>query len=189
MRLLGVFYFFFFFFQAEDGIRDWSVTGVQTCALPISGRLARGAPDAGTAATGTAAHHPDDRGEARPFEPGEAGRSDGAGRAAQCRDLLADLFADVAAVHGEAQDRRGSETRSGAYQGPAVRYLPGSRRYPGSSRFGTGRANVYDRRIGAAAPAGSFQPVHQDHRRANYEFPEEERFGAGYSTGGRRGAS
>src|SRR5262249_59976720 len=26
----------FFFFQAEDGIRDWSVTGVQTCALPIS---------------------------------------------------------------------------------------------------------------------------------------------------------
>src|SRR5262249_59342507 len=27
----------FFFFQAEDGIRDWSVTGVQTCALPIFG--------------------------------------------------------------------------------------------------------------------------------------------------------
>src|SRR5262249_58555412 len=27
----------FFFFQAEDGIRDWSVTGVQTCALPIWG--------------------------------------------------------------------------------------------------------------------------------------------------------
>src|SRR5437879_10978383 len=26
----------FFFFQAEDGIRDTSVTGVQTCALPIS---------------------------------------------------------------------------------------------------------------------------------------------------------
>src|SRR5207237_7083470 len=30
----------FFFFQAEDGIRDSSVTGVQTCALPISGRAA-----------------------------------------------------------------------------------------------------------------------------------------------------
>src|SRR5438034_2377446 len=28
-------YFFFFFFQAEDGIRDHCVTGVQTCALPI----------------------------------------------------------------------------------------------------------------------------------------------------------
>src|SRR5690606_39838152 len=27
----------FFFFQAEDGIRDFHVTGVQTCALPISG--------------------------------------------------------------------------------------------------------------------------------------------------------
>src|SRR2546430_6881852 len=34
----------FFFFQAEDGIRDLTVTGVQTCALPISDvhRLARG---------------------------------------------------------------------------------------------------------------------------------------------------
>src|SRR6266850_2876979 len=27
---------FVFFFQAEDGIRDYKVTGVQTCALPIS---------------------------------------------------------------------------------------------------------------------------------------------------------
>src|SRR2546422_42256 len=30
------FVFFFFFFQAEDGIRDVAVIGVQTCALPIS---------------------------------------------------------------------------------------------------------------------------------------------------------
>src|SRR5256886_4952714 len=30
-----VYFFFFFFFQAEDGIRDLTVTGVQTCALPI----------------------------------------------------------------------------------------------------------------------------------------------------------
>src|SRR5256885_7779534 len=30
--------FFFFFFQAEDGIRDYKVTGVQTCALPIFGQ-------------------------------------------------------------------------------------------------------------------------------------------------------
>src|SRR5436309_7814572 len=30
-----IFIFFFFFFQAEDGIRDFHVTGVQTCALPI----------------------------------------------------------------------------------------------------------------------------------------------------------
>src|SRR5207248_1712502 len=30
---------FFFFFQAEDGIRDRTVTGVQTCALPIVSRV------------------------------------------------------------------------------------------------------------------------------------------------------
>src|SRR2546430_6449615 len=36
-------FLFFFFFQAEDGIRDLTVTGVQTCALPISG-LSQGAP-------------------------------------------------------------------------------------------------------------------------------------------------
>src|SRR5256885_2877422 len=36
----------FFFFQAEDGIRDYKVTGVQTCALPISlrSRPARATP-------------------------------------------------------------------------------------------------------------------------------------------------
>src|SRR5205809_8113816 len=42
--------FFFFFFQAEDGIRDVAVTGVQTCALPISqsrtSATARGPPEA-----------------------------------------------------------------------------------------------------------------------------------------------
>src|SRR2546422_3745581 len=32
---VSVVFFFFFFFQAEDGIRDVAVTGVQTCALPI----------------------------------------------------------------------------------------------------------------------------------------------------------
>src|SRR5690606_40321003 len=31
-----IYFSFFFFFQAEDGIRDFHVTGVQTCALPIS---------------------------------------------------------------------------------------------------------------------------------------------------------
>src|SRR5260221_10603213 len=34
-RLSYFIIFFFFFFQAEDGIRDHCVTGVQTCALPI----------------------------------------------------------------------------------------------------------------------------------------------------------
>src|SRR5690606_39729827 len=44
-----------FFFQAEDGIRDFHVTGVQTCALPI---LLRGQPGvrAGVPAGGGARH-------------------------------------------------------------------------------------------------------------------------------------
>src|SRR5207245_6926227 len=37
--LLNLLYLFFFFFQAEDGIRDATVTGVQTCALPIYSNL------------------------------------------------------------------------------------------------------------------------------------------------------
>src|SRR5260370_25245935 len=35
-EMIVIFESCFFFFQAEDGIRDSSVTGVQTCALPIS---------------------------------------------------------------------------------------------------------------------------------------------------------
>src|SRR2546422_8267193 len=42
-------YLFFFFFQAEDGIRDVAVTGVQTCALPISSWAPRG-PTSGCSA-------------------------------------------------------------------------------------------------------------------------------------------
>src|SRR5438874_11153807 len=39
--MIFIYFFFFFFFQAEDGIRDLYVTGVQTCALPISRRSPR----------------------------------------------------------------------------------------------------------------------------------------------------
>src|SRR5436190_14176554 len=42
--LFSFFAFFFFFFQAEDGIRDHCVTGVQTCALPISSKARRSSP-------------------------------------------------------------------------------------------------------------------------------------------------
>src|SRR2546422_2051456 len=46
---------FFFFFQAEDGIRDVAVTGVQTCALPIWRALHRGeVPEAPGATDGRA---------------------------------------------------------------------------------------------------------------------------------------
>src|SRR5207249_9305105 len=43
-----------FFFQAEDGIRDRNVTGVQTCALPISLRAGRLSWGFGAAARDTA---------------------------------------------------------------------------------------------------------------------------------------
>src|SRR5438128_7958990 len=46
---------FLFFFQAEDGIRDATVTGVQTCALPISldaSGAVRGAVQGATVAEG-----------------------------------------------------------------------------------------------------------------------------------------
>src|SRR5215213_5996879 len=56
MRLVLV---YFFFFQAEDGIRDWSVTGVQTCALPISIGTRDGARDLERGVAGAARRHPD----------------------------------------------------------------------------------------------------------------------------------
>src|SRR6266536_6106386 len=43
---MALFFVFFFFFQAEDGIRDPLVTGVQTCALPILRSWAATAPEA-----------------------------------------------------------------------------------------------------------------------------------------------
>src|SRR3989454_11860499 len=46
-----------FFFQAEDGIRDYKVTGVQTCALPIS-RTTTGYPRARSCATTTLPMYP-----------------------------------------------------------------------------------------------------------------------------------
>src|SRR5688500_6419105 len=43
--MLCIFIFIFYFFiQPEDGIRDYKVTGVQTCALPISPALSAGRP-------------------------------------------------------------------------------------------------------------------------------------------------
>src|SRR2546426_4680313 len=42
-------FIFFFFFQAEDGIRDYKVTGVQTCALPILDTGLAGIHEGGTA--------------------------------------------------------------------------------------------------------------------------------------------
>src|ERR1039457_102674 len=51
-------FFFFFFFQAEDGIRDYKVTGVQTCALPIWFRFSRSAKNVTSATADNPARHP-----------------------------------------------------------------------------------------------------------------------------------
>src|SRR5690606_40688862 len=90
----------FFFFQAEDGIRDFHVTGVQTCALPICllARLAPvrpfpwGAPDQAVAVHGGVLD-PDDRG--------------GADRHHRARGDL-----DALAVGGRSEERRVGKERS-----------------------------------------------------------------------------
>src|SRR5206468_6066318 len=69
--------FWYFFFQAEDGIRDLIVTGVQTCALPISCSSPRGSrsatrragprrPSGGCRSTGSAGCRPSPTGRPRP---------------------------------------------------------------------------------------------------------------------------
>src|SRR5439155_6115563 len=63
----------FFFFQAEDGIRDGHVTGVQTCALPISSPRTERYPVRGDAG--------DRSRRARPPAPPRAPRSRGVPRA------------------------------------------------------------------------------------------------------------
>src|SRR5690606_22696853 len=58
--------YFYFFFQAEDGIRDFHVTGVQTCALPIFGQcLAWGGVNQPAVATRTLGREVDDAGHLR----------------------------------------------------------------------------------------------------------------------------
>src|SRR2546429_7066853 len=78
----------FFFFQAEDGIRGVAVTGVQTCALPISAprpHLAPSAPKRAVPArasaalpsvTGAAGATPAPAGAARPAQPAQPARPD-----------------------------------------------------------------------------------------------------------------
>src|SRR5689334_23401090 len=64
-------FLFFFFFQAEDGIRDGTVTGVQTCALPICaecesrGAVLRAKAAAGPAREGHGVRRQHDRRRAR----------------------------------------------------------------------------------------------------------------------------
>src|SRR5690606_40882253 len=71
-----------FFFQAEDGIRDFHVTGVQTCALPIwpqsSGAGSGGDGPAAEFAGAGAMTEVDAAGAGSSADPGAAGGDDGA---------------------------------------------------------------------------------------------------------------
>src|SRR5205085_9294729 len=62
---------FFFFFQAEDGIRDLTVTGVQTCSsdLPAARRAARPPPACARRATASAPPPPPPRRRSSPGPP------------------------------------------------------------------------------------------------------------------------
>src|SRR6201995_6164415 len=66
-----------FFFKAEAGIRDWSVTGVQTCALPISTDLPWGRASAVRARARAAPRRPAGR-RSEERRVGKEGRSRGA---------------------------------------------------------------------------------------------------------------
>src|SRR5687768_17679736 len=68
-------FFLFFFFQAEDGIRDVAVTGVQTCALPISPHGL--ALPALRAHCGNSGRRPWQRGQTRASASGGAGAEAG----------------------------------------------------------------------------------------------------------------
>src|SRR5690606_40825266 len=100
--------YFSFFFQAEDGIRDFHVTGVQTCALPIL-RLGRADFAAGREDDG-ALWLGDGRQALARFEVADALRPDAAATVARLRELglrpvllsgdAAAPVADVAAAVG-----------------------------------------------------------------------------------------
>src|SRR5205807_6136280 len=100
-----IFELFYFFFQAEDGIRDYKVTGVQTCALPIycchkGGRLAFG-PDGklyvtlGDEHASAAAQNTGDvRGKILRYNPDGTAPSDNQIGRASCRERVESAVGD-----------------------------------------------------------------------------------------------
>src|SRR6266540_5185621 len=97
--------FDFFFFQAEDGIRDRDVTGVQTCALPILSRVE--------------AFLSDDAGEASEVARPEARVGDAAGFGYAFRkpdSSLGDIHSDDAADIGRHRHRDRATAAAGVQQ-------------------------------------------------------------------------
>src|SRR2546430_12466869 len=90
-----------FFFQAEDGIRDLTVTGVQTCALPISSFPAR---EIKFRCVQTDADEDDDE--------GKHGHDEESGRANEVVETPTDITRRLA-PHARSEERRvGKECRS-----------------------------------------------------------------------------
>src|SRR5256885_9041901 len=86
-----------FFFQAEDGIRDYKVTGVQTCALPISAGRRDGQSDGSHGGAQAAVE--------------SSARTDGRRPAQRRTDRMpgADLVALTQAMPSRTEERRGGE--------------------------------------------------------------------------------
>src|SRR2546429_4170810 len=90
-----------FFFQAEDGIRDVAVTGVQTCALPICKAASRTYSDGRTAAQGQLPHC-DGRLQLEKPEPPTVGREKRRGPA---RNIFHPLRSEERRVGKECRSR------------------------------------------------------------------------------------
>src|SRR5256885_16595900 len=111
------------FFQAEDGIRDYKVTGVQTCALPISLGERRGRDRRDPAPRDAQAAHPGGPPERGP----DRARDRDAGRGTH-----AARRADAAAAHHRIDRPRGGAT--GARRAVPATAAPPRRRTAGGSR-------------------------------------------------------
>src|SRR5437762_3856375 len=153
----------FFFFQAEDGIRDTSVTGVQTCALPISAPPAPGIASASVPAPPAPPRAPDAAGTGSaaspPVAPSPPRDAAGAGAA------LSGATGAPLATTGSAALGDGGASTAGA--GPATE--------------GGGAAGGAAATAGAGAGAGVVAGVEASTDRAGgaVRFTEARRVGAG----------
>src|SRR2546425_6421345 len=114
-----------FFFQAEDGIRDKLVTGVQTCALPIS-RRALGAPR--RAARTPSRHHAPATVRPRGGLRSVPARCTRGAHGAATRDRRRTTARRAAASAGAFAVRRGREAHGGAAGGAPALARPGGGR-------------------------------------------------------------
>src|SRR2546426_7217401 len=151
MVALTIMLSFFFFFQAEDGIRDYKVTGVQTCALPISRSARRRAPRRGHRREGWARRGARLDGAVRPDRP-PARRA-----GAQSGGAHGDLHRRRARrhAHGPRRRRRPRDRRT-RLGGDRLRWRGLARRPAERARGGTRRRDRRPRAVrGPLHPARS----------------------------------